>query len=188
MNTPIAATLHTDQKLVDVTTIVYDSSAKQYDVTTFKAVDPSGWVTALANGFVIPDYNTSSSRATLYYTNPPPNPKNYYWLADDVTGGFLYGYYSVNPSYPQQNNLQITYNRHDSNDVYLLLPELCEMEPGNPVANLVLAPGFAFDRKRSTDSASGPTVQKPSPILAATSIAFGPKPETRIGGGGSGRS
>ena len=38
-------------------------------------------------------------------------------------------------------------------------------------------------RNRLTASASGPTVQNPSPIRPASSIAFGPNPDTMIGGG-----
>ncbi len=46
----------------------------------------------------------------------------------------------------------------------------------------------AGGRNWLTASASGTTVANPSPIRPASSIAFGPKPETTIGVGVSGRS
>src|ERR1700733_12891032 len=71
VNIPIVTTLHTTQKLVDITTVVNDSSAGTIYVTTWKAVDPTGWTTAYPNGYNITNHNTSGSTAELYYTNLP---------------------------------------------------------------------------------------------------------------------
>src|ERR1700759_4998153 len=55
------------------------------------------------------------------------------------------------------------------------------MPPCTSVARL------ALERKRSTASPSGSTVQNPSPTRAARLTDFGPNPQTTISGGGSGR-
>ena len=58
VNTPIVTTLHTTQKLVDVTTVVNDSSAATIFVTTWQAIDPTGWTTPYPNGYNILNDNS----------------------------------------------------------------------------------------------------------------------------------
>jgi hypothetical protein len=122
VNTPLKATLHTTQKLVDVTTVVNDSSAGQIYVTTWKAVDPTQWTTPYPNGYNIRDYNTGGTASTLYYTNLPAplsgdvtftDGVNSFWSSSSPSGG------SVSSPY---GNLTVNYYQHAGNYAYFLFP------------------------------------------------------------------
>ena len=122
VNTPLITTLQTTQKLVDVTTVVNDSSAGVIYVTTWKAVDPSGWTTAYPNGYNIRDYNTSATAAQLYYTNLPAPWTANVNFADGVNSGWSsVSPYSGSGSSPY-GNLAVNYSMHAGNYAFFLFP------------------------------------------------------------------
>jgi hypothetical protein len=135
VNTPIVTTLHTTGKLVDVTTVVNDSSAAQIFVTTWKAVDPTGWTTAYPNGYNIQNDNTTSSPASIYYTNIPYNSSPDMLFAPDAGGAYTTAEWSYYPSNFLYDKLFITYNGHPGNYVYLCYPTLKLYNFHLPVTN-----------------------------------------------------
>jgi hypothetical protein len=124
VNTPLVTTLHTNQKLVDVTTVVNDSSAGTIYVTTWQAVDPTGWTTPYPNGYNILNDNTTSSPASLYYTKIPYNSSPDMLFAADAGGSYTTAEWSYYPSNFLYDKLNITYNGHSGNYVYLAYPTL----------------------------------------------------------------
>ena len=121
VNTPVVTTLHTTQKLVDITTVVNDSSAGQIYVTTWAAVDPTGWTTAYPNGYNILDHNTSGSTAKLYYTNLPVPLFSDINFADGANGGWASLVPSSGGSSPY-GSLTVNYSRYAGNYAYILFP------------------------------------------------------------------
>ena len=115
VNTPLVTTLHTNQKLVDVTTVVNDSSAGTIYVTTWQAVDPTGWTTPYPNGYNILNDNTTSSPASLYYTKIPYNSSPDMLFAADAGGSYTTAEWSYYPSNFLYDKLNITYNGHSLN-------------------------------------------------------------------------
>jgi len=124
VNTPIVTTLHTTQKLVDITTVVNDSSAGQIYVTTWAAVDPTAWTTAYPNGYNITDHNTSGSTAELYYTNLPAPLSSDINFANGVNSGWSSAFTSNGTGSSPYGNLTVNYSRHAGNYAYLLYPTL----------------------------------------------------------------
>jgi hypothetical protein len=122
VNAPLITTLHTTQKLVDVTTVVNDSSAGTIYVTTWQAVDPSSWTTAYPNGYNIIDYNTSGTAAQLYYTNPPAPITDDINFADGVKSGWSSAWASSGTGASPYGNLTVNYSMHAGNYAYILYP------------------------------------------------------------------
>jgi hypothetical protein len=122
VNTAIITTLRTSQKLVDVTTVVNDSSAGQIYVTTWKAVDPTQWTTPYPNGYNIRDYNTSGAAAQLYYTNLPARWTANVTFADGVNSGWSSAVPSTGSATPPYGNLGVNYSMHAGNYAYFLFP------------------------------------------------------------------
>jgi hypothetical protein len=122
VNTAITTTLRTSQKLVDVTTVVNDSSAGQIYVTTWKAVDPTQWTTPYPNGYNIRDYNTSGTAARLYYTNLPAPWTADVNFADGVNSGWSSAVPSTGSVTPPYGNLGVNYSMHAGNYAYFLFP------------------------------------------------------------------
>lgn len=69
LNVPIKASLSTNAKLFDVTT-VYWTRDSIYDVVTYKAVDPTNWASAIGGSYAI-NYGNPTSTAFIYYKNVP---------------------------------------------------------------------------------------------------------------------
>jgi hypothetical protein len=122
VNTPIVTTLHTTQKLVDVTTVVNDSPAAQIYVTTWKAVDPTGWTTPYPNGYNIFDRNTSGSKAEIYYANLPATFSSDINFADGVNSGWSSAVPSSGSGSSAYGNLTVNYSRHAGNYAYFCFP------------------------------------------------------------------
>ena len=115
---PLVATLHTNQTLVDLTTIVYDTTESLYDVTTYKAVDPSNWAAVEPGSYSGPNFpQLSSTNATVVYTNTPAIPNGQFLIDDYVSG------YNLTNGTPAAGYLNVTYASYNpGNYVYLLLP------------------------------------------------------------------
>jgi hypothetical protein len=115
---PLVATLHTNQTLVDLTTIVYDTTESRYDVTTYKAVDPSNWAAVEPGSYSGPNFpQLSSTNATVVYTNTPAIPNGQFLIDDYVSG------YNLTNGTPAAGYLNVTYASYNpGNYVYLLLP------------------------------------------------------------------
>jgi hypothetical protein len=124
VNTPIVTTLHTTQKLVDVTTVVDDSSAAVIYVTTWKAVDPTGWTTAYPNGYNILDHNTFASKAEIFYANLPAPQSPNINFSDGVNAGWSSAFTSSGPGPSPYGSLTVNYSRHAGNYAYFLYPTL----------------------------------------------------------------
>ena len=124
VNTPIVTTLRSAVKLVDVTTVVNDSSAGTIYVTTWQAVDPTNWTTPYPNGYNILNYNTTSSPASIYYTNIPYNSSPDMLFATDASSGYTSAEWSYYPPNFLYDKLYITYKEHAGNYVYLCYPTL----------------------------------------------------------------
>jgi hypothetical protein len=122
VNTPLKTTLKTTQKLVDITTVVNDSSAGQIYVTTWKAVDPTQWTTPYPNGYNIRDYNTSGTAAQLYYRNLPAPWTANVNFADGVNSGWSSAVPSTGSATPPYGNLSVNYSMHAGNYAYFLFP------------------------------------------------------------------
>lgn len=74
INNSLVAALHTNQKLLDYTEIAYNSTASQYTVITYKAVDLSNWTLLSQTGYGVPIPSpSSSSQASILYTHVPFN-------------------------------------------------------------------------------------------------------------------
>ena len=89
VNNSLVAALHTNQKLLDYTLIAYNSTASQYTIITYKAVDLSNWTLLRQADYAAPIPLPSSSRqASILYTHAPLNQGSAY-LNDYVwSGGF----------------------------------------------------------------------------------------------------
>ncbi len=116
---PLVASLVTSQTLIDVTTIYYDTPESQYEVSTYKAVNPSTWTSVdlgLYWGQSFPIL--TSTNATVVYNNVPGLVGSLYMVNDFVSavnyvnGGTLNG--SMTVTYPSYNA---------GNYVYLLSPQ-----------------------------------------------------------------
>ena len=120
-NGNIVAALKTNQTLVDVTYITYDSSSKRYVINTNKGVNPSNW-TSLFGGGILPSFGNLSSSvlSTTLYTNIPTSLlpySSYMWITDysSSAGG------SPDLSTPGQYLLH--YDQYSKNNyVYFLMP------------------------------------------------------------------
>lgn len=135
VNIPIVTTLHSAQTLVDITTVVNDSLAGIIYVTTWKAVDPTGWTTPYPNGYNIRNDNTTSGPASLYYTNIPYNSSPDMLFAADAGGSYTTAEWSYYPSNFLYYKLNITYNGHAGNYAYLVYPTLKLYNFHLPVTN-----------------------------------------------------
>jgi hypothetical protein len=132
VNTPITATLSTDAKLVNATTVVYNPAYTQYDVYSYRGVNPSTWAIIGPPQFYylfkpVPWVNTSP--ATVVYTHPPAltDPTNYgsMWMNNYGPGySLITPYASNNVNYQPGVSLTINYNNYANNTLYLLLPQL----------------------------------------------------------------
>ena len=69
LNIPIKASLPTNAKLFDVTT-VYWTRDSIYNVVAYKAVNPSGWTSAIGGSYAV-NYGNPASTAYVYYKNVP---------------------------------------------------------------------------------------------------------------------
>jgi hypothetical protein len=107
----LVATLKTNQTLVDFTVVYYDSVDIQYQIKTYKGVNPSKWLTVGAQGYNL-GTTTTSVTANVVYKNVPV-AYNPIWFADyiGVGAGFSYppGYIVVN--YEQLNPANYVYLR-----------------------------------------------------------------------------
>jgi hypothetical protein len=124
VNTPIVTTLHTAVKLVDVTTVVNDSPAAEIYVTTWKAVDPTGWTTPYPNGYNIFDHNASGTNAEIYYANLPAPQSPNIIFSDGVNGGWSSALPSNGPGSSPYGSLTVNYSRHAGNYAYFCYPTL----------------------------------------------------------------
>jgi hypothetical protein len=124
VNTPIITTLHTLRKYVDITTVVNDSSGATIYVTTWKAVDPTGWTTPYPNGYNITDHNTTSTKAQLYYANLPAPQSADVIFSDGVNAGWSSAYPSNGPGAAPYGSLNVNYSRHAGNYAYFCYPTL----------------------------------------------------------------
>ncbi|HMH20958.1 MAG TPA: hypothetical protein VK563_04245 [Puia sp.] len=115
----LVATLRTDQALVDVTVIGYDSLGKNYVLTTLKGVNPSIWSTLGFGGYDAPVGDLSSTAGYMVYTHVPDPVRLTPFLLDDYVGGFG----SSGNDYSVPGSLGLNYIRHgNSNYLYLLFP------------------------------------------------------------------
>jgi hypothetical protein len=122
VNIPIVTTLHTTQKLVDITTVVNDSSAGTIYVTTWKAADPTGWTTPYPNGYNIYDYNTSGTKAEIYYANLPAPQSPNAIFSNGVNSTAFSAVPSGGPGPAPYGSLTINYYRHAGNYAYFCDP------------------------------------------------------------------
>ena len=113
----IVAALKTNQTLVDVTLITYDTAGKQYNLRTYKGVNPANWSSVLLSGYDAPIANLSSKGASILYTHVP-NGNASYLLLDDYVGTYSSTY---DFSIPGQYTLG--YQQYSNNNyLYFLLP------------------------------------------------------------------
>jgi hypothetical protein len=117
LNVPIKASLPTNAKLFDVTT-VYWTRDSIYDVVTYKAVNPTTWVSAIGGSYAI-NFGLPTSTAFIYYKNVP--------LTGD-TAPFLDTYANVAGEgiswFPGMNFFGANYMWQPGNELYFYLPTL----------------------------------------------------------------
>lgn len=118
LNTPVKASLPTNAKLFDVTT-VYPTLSGTYTVFTYKAVNPSTWVNAIGGSYAVP-YGTPTLTGSIYYTHVPPlGTNNYpYFNSYPNWAGYSTNYLS------NADQFGINYYWRSGNYVYLYLPSL----------------------------------------------------------------
>jgi hypothetical protein len=110
----LVASLHTDQKLLDYSLIIYNSYSTQYQVTTYKAVDLSNWTALNQSDYSAPISQLPSRQASLVYTNIPLNQPNIYM--NDYVGANGFSQISTPP-----NSYGFTYTQYGSNNYMYLL-------------------------------------------------------------------
>jgi hypothetical protein len=112
------ATLRTNQTLLDFTLVYFDSVNVQFQVVTYKGVNPSAWSALYQNNYRVSIGPVATRSATIYYQNMPL-VSLYGLLVDDFGGGSYEGW-----STPAPGILSLDYTQHGTgNYMYLLLPE-----------------------------------------------------------------
>jgi hypothetical protein len=132
VNTQLTATLSTDAKLVNATTIVYNPAYTQYDVYNYRGVNPNSWNIISPPQFYYvmrPTTYQSSTPATVVYTHPPaindPTSLNNMLMSDFSQVDNLGIPYAPNQvTYQPGVSLTINYYNSGNNTLYLLLPQL----------------------------------------------------------------
>jgi hypothetical protein len=116
---PFVTTLKTNETLLNVTLIGYDSVDAAYVVNTYKRVDPTTWTSLLqGTNYRSPGPPLTSTNASVLYTNVPH--VNYNGLSlDNYSGG-----YNVSWTYPTANTILANYYQYSQkNYLYLLMPD-----------------------------------------------------------------
>jgi hypothetical protein len=122
LNTPVIATLHTNDNLVDLTTVRFITGTNKYTVSVFKGVNASTITTAWLGSYKLQTHIGTTTPAKIIYTNVP--------------GGIYSGAASLNntlfTNFPGNeftalsltagNILQVDYDQSAGNYAYLLLP------------------------------------------------------------------
>jgi len=115
-NSTIVANLHTDDTLVDVSTIVNDIVTHQYLAYTYRAVNVSEFSTVVPGNSLITLPNSQGQPAQIYYKNAPTSvPLGWF---------FNSGFYSTN--FGLSNSLtdfSIQYTQHQNTYTYLYMPQ-----------------------------------------------------------------
>jgi hypothetical protein len=115
----LTAALPTAQTLLDLSLVVYDTPEARYEITTYKAVNPSKWTTlasGLATGPNFPSLNATANAAVVY-KNTPLNAVGSFYLDDYIQGIEPYN------QTPVGGYLDLTYPEYKpGNPVYLLFP------------------------------------------------------------------
>jgi hypothetical protein len=111
----LVATLKTNQTLVDYSLVYYDTVNTKYVIKTCKGVNPSKWLSADAQSYLVVYPARTSIQANVVYKNVPPVSLASIWLIDYV--GNLGDGYSYPPGY-----ILVNYSQASPSDyVYLLL-------------------------------------------------------------------
>lgn len=134
VNTKIVTVFKSDTKLIDLTIIHYLVLPKRYDVTTYKAVDPTGWGTI---GYDLRFPRPAVPGATpagfshVTYINPPVNAGQPYF--NNFSDSFLTSV-SVMPT-----TLEVDYQRYPANFNYIMFPDkgLYKFTPANKALDTV---------------------------------------------------
>jgi hypothetical protein len=120
----LSITLHTNDALVDVTTITRLAGIDDYLAFTYKAVNPSGWTTVEPGSYFVPVTALPYTNDTITYTDAPN-------IAGSVAGEWVFSDFTEESSYsfsysPGGINFPSTlvsnYQHHGSNPAYILFP------------------------------------------------------------------
>ncbi|HMI62598.1 MAG TPA: hypothetical protein VK518_16895 [Puia sp.] len=113
---PLIASLKTAYPLLNITSIQYDTTTKNYTVNTYRSVDLTGWTSLNQASYRVPLMYIPYSNDTMVYTHVPITT-NFNALANDFAGNFGFGYGFNGTS------LVVNYFNHGkSNYLYMLLP------------------------------------------------------------------
>jgi predicted DNA-binding protein (MmcQ/YjbR family) len=116
VNTNISATVYTDDTLIDVTSIQYDSVFKRYDCRMYKAVNPSHWVTSINESPPLSLPGSGGQAANIYYKNAPSASQSDWYFNSG-------GYSPPNSTLLNGNTFSVAYNQFPNAYTYLYIPE-----------------------------------------------------------------
>src|SRR5450631_2019323 len=111
LNGNLVASLRTNQSLVDITSINFDSAGKRYVITSYKGVNPSTWKSAYAGGYDAPIPLLSGTYPTLLYTHVPAAVRGNSIFIDDYVGSS-----STSWDFSIPNSILVTYTKHGVNN------------------------------------------------------------------------
>jgi hypothetical protein len=122
LSTPVIATLHTNDNLVDVTTVRFIQGMNNYAVSVFKGVNASTLTTTGLGSYKLKTQVGTTTPANILYTNVPSGIySNAASLNNTLFTNFPGNEFS-GLNLDAANVLQVYYNQSPGNYAYLLLP------------------------------------------------------------------
>jgi hypothetical protein len=109
LNTNVSATVYANDTLIDVTSIVYDSVSQRYRITTYRAVNPTHWVTAVNEIVQLELQAQAGEEASLLYVNAPSTLESSRYFNSGVGHGPIAYQFSANDMLVNYTQVKSTY-------------------------------------------------------------------------------